>query len=176
LRVTNSSAVSSSARASFVRPTSRCCQSEDRLRVALKAARMGVWEQDLETGALDWSPQMERLFGLPVGGFKGHYEDFLALVHPEDHQRVVATVAEAFRTASACDLEYRALRSDGSIRWIASFGEPARDGDRPVKLAGVAIDITERKQVEERAIRLAHHDALTSLPNRRLSRIGWNRP
>ncbi|HEX6144376.1 MAG TPA: EAL domain-containing protein [Geminicoccaceae bacterium] len=143
-------------------------RSEHRLRVALKAARMGVWEQDLRARRLYWSPEMERLFGLAPGSFSGRFSDFLDLVHPEDRQRLAQILSDRSRPFAARDVEYRLIRPDGSLRWIASFGEPVHNGSRPTKLAGVAMDITERKQVEEHAIRLAHHDALTGLPNRRL--------
>ena len=142
--------------------------SESRLRVALRAARMGVWEQDLASGLFYWSNEMEKLFGLEPDSFSGRYDDFLLLVHPDDRGRVAATMGRASETATGYDLEYRVLRPDGGIRWLACFGERIDAPAAGAHLAGVAIDITERREAEEDAIRLAHHDALTGLPNRRL--------
>lgn len=143
-------------------------QSERRLRVALEAAGMGVFEQDLKDGRLAWSPEMERLAGLPIGSFGGELSEFLDLVHPDDR----ALVAQRFEALGDGGdppmLEFRILRGDGALRWIAAFAEQVRHGGRTDVLAGVAMDITDRKLVEENALRLANHDPLTGLPNRRL--------
>ena len=71
--------------------------SEEKLRLALEAARMGTWEWNIETGAVGWSGRVEPMFGLLPGGFRGSYEAYLELVHPDDRPGL----EEAIRAALA---------------------------------------------------------------------------
>lgn len=126
-------------------------EAEARLRLALQAGRIGTWDWDMVTGKIVWSRSTEELWGLAPGVFKGTYAEFDAQLHPDDREDLNHAVAQAVSEHRSYQHEFRIIRLDGSIRWIAGRGEPFfDDGGRPVRMIGVVIDITERKQAEER--------------------------
>ena len=130
--------------------------SEERLRRALDAARMGVWVWSVETNALTWDDNLRRLYGLAPGQPVGRYEDFLSRVHPDDRDRVHHAVGRALESGAGLDYEFRIVLPDGRIRWIQDHGELRRDdAGQPVSLTGICTDVTDRKVSEER-LRQAH--------------------
>jgi PAS domain S-box-containing protein len=130
--------------------------SEERLRRALDAARMGVWVWAPETNALTWDDNLHRLYGLEPGQPIGSYESFLSRVHPDDRDMVQNTVRRALEGGAGLDYEFRIVLPDGRIRWIQDQGEIRRDdAGRPVSLTGICTDVTDRRVAEER-LRQAH--------------------
>jgi two-component system, cell cycle sensor histidine kinase and response regulator CckA len=121
----------------------------ERLEMALEAARMGTWEWDLVTDRVDWSRQLEALCGYEPGTFPGTAEAFISGVHPDDVAELLRVGERAQRGHEAFCHEYRVIRSDGSIRWLASHGRYAYDSSgRAVRLSGIAFDVTDRKRTE----------------------------
>lgn len=120
-----------------------------RLQLALNAAQMGSWSCSLQTGMLIWSDRAQEIFGFIPGTFPGDRETFLALVHPDDLERVLQAIAHTFETGSPYDIEYRIHRLDGEVRWIATWGMIPQDAlAAEPQLIGVVCDITDRKQAE----------------------------
>ncbi|OYD96441.1 hypothetical protein CDG76_06555 [Nostoc sp. 'Peltigera membranacea cyanobiont' 210A] len=125
-------------------------QSEERLRLALSASRMGTWNWNIQTGKISWSENLEALFGLELGEFDGSFEMFAARVHPDDRDRVLAAVERAIATGEDYDIEFRVVYPDGTIRWALSQGKVFYDQQgQPIQMAGIDLDITERKQAEQ---------------------------
>src|SRR6187551_3579541 len=87
--------------------------SEETLRLALQAASLGTWSFDPATGAMDWSVEMERIFGLEPGGFSGSFTAFAALIRPEDRERVRATLEAAVQHGHPCEIEFGVQRPGG---------------------------------------------------------------
>jgi PAS domain S-box-containing protein len=138
------------------RATNALQRSEERLRLALDAARMGIWYWSVESNLLVWDDNLRAMYGLapaqPVGG----YEEFLGRVHPDDRQFVSESVQRAIRGGGALDYEFRILLPDGRVRWIADQGRVERDGEgRPRYLTGVCMDVTDRRSAEEK-LRQSH--------------------
>jgi PAS domain S-box-containing protein len=124
-------------------------QSEDLQRMALNAARMGVWDWNIVTGEETWSPEVEGIFGLPPGSFNGSYEAFLQYVHPEDRVRIEQAQNKTLNQGVEYSLEYRIIHPNGTQRWLNSRGDVLRDQTgKPVRLTGVVLDITQAKQDE----------------------------
>lgn len=124
--------------------------SEERLRLALEAGQMGIWDWNVATGVIQWSENLEALYGLTPGGFAGSYEAFMALVHPADRERFTAAVRGAIEQAGSYEAEFRVIGSDGTERWMLGKGRVFTDVEgKPVRMIGVGIDVTERKRVEE---------------------------
>ncbi len=123
-------------------------RSEQRLRFALDAAAMGTWEWDLATGRVEWSENLARLHGLPPGAFDGTFASYEREIHPEDRDRVLASVRRAIHEGIPHDVEYRIVAPDGSIRWVEGKGDVESEGDRPVRMSGVCIMATRRKEAE----------------------------
>ncbi len=117
---------------------------------AQRIAHLGSWEHTLATGKLHWSEETYRIFGMDAGGFSGSYEDFLAAVHPQDRDRLVAAHRAAITSGRGLDMEHRVVRPDGTVRWVHELGELERDNEgRPVRLTGTILDITLRKSASE---------------------------
>jgi PAS domain S-box-containing protein len=136
--------------------TAALAHSEERLRRALDAARMGVWVWSVETNTLSWDDNLRALYGLAPADRITGYDDFLARVHPDDRALVAETVRRILNEGGDLDYEFRVVLPDGRTRWIADQGEIRRDQQgRPVYLTGICTDVTERRMSEER-LRQAH--------------------
>jgi len=135
--------------------------SEQRLQLALAAGRMGTWEWDVQAERVHWSPSLETIHGLPPGAFAGTVAAFLEHVHPDDRPRLEQAITAILREGSLYHVEYRAVQPGGRIVWLEGRGQMLRDATgRPLRLVGVATDITERKQTEEALSLLARSSAL----------------
>ncbi|MES3024298.1 MAG: PAS domain-containing protein [Pseudomonadota bacterium] len=124
--------------------------SETRLQLALDVGGMGAWQWDIVSGQSTWWPGMETLHGLPAGATLGSMAAYLELVLPADRERLGAEVAAALREKRGHCIEYRVMRPDGGVRWIEGRGELTLDEQgAPLQMAGVCVDITQRKRTEE---------------------------
>jgi PAS domain S-box-containing protein len=125
-------------------------ESEQRLRLAQRAARIGSFDVNMRTGVDVWQPETEALYGLPPGGFGGTLAAFENLIHPEDRERVIGLTQEMIRTGQDTDAEWRVVWPDGSVHWIAGRGRVLRDeSGEPLRIIGVNMDVTERKLAED---------------------------
>ncbi|HEX2490465.1 MAG TPA: PAS domain S-box protein [Blastocatellia bacterium] len=131
-------------------------ESEERLRLAQSAANIGTFDWDIAGGLSVWAPETEMMWGLPGGGFGGTYDDWKRQVHPED----LLGASDMVRLALAdpdtpYSFEYRIIRPDGAVRWIYAKGSTIRDeSGRPVRMIGINMDVTDRKQAEAERERL----------------------
>src|ERR1700751_3951766 len=127
------------------------CVSEERLRLAQQAARIGTFDWNIRTGVNTWTPELESIYGLPQGGFGGTQKAFENLVHPNDLAGVIELVNSALRTGEPTAGEWRVVWPDRSVRWIAGRWQVFMDSaGEPSRMIGVNIDVTERKRSEER--------------------------
>ena len=126
-------------------------ESEERLRFAQETADIGTFDLDLDSGVLTWTPKLERMYGLPPdSGFRGTRADWLALIHPDDRDRVGRRRVESFETDAPVEEEWRVIWPDQSIHWLAGRWKVFKNAaGKPVRLMGVNIDITGRKQMEQ---------------------------
>ena len=123
-------------------------RSEERLRFALEASGMGTWEWDLASQSLQWSANMEQLHGLPPGTFDGAFETYVREIHPDDRERVLAAQRRAIEQGSPYDVEYRIVAPDGSVRWVEGKGRVHVEDSTAVRMTGVCIVVTRRKEAE----------------------------
>jgi PAS domain S-box-containing protein len=129
--------------------------SEERLRMALRGAGLAPWDWDLRSGVVMWTPEHNRLMGLPEELHRGSYRAFMDRVHPDDRIAVSAAIARATGGGEDYRAEFRAVHPGGEVRWIAGYGRPLPGPDgRPARLIGVIRDVTERKRAEEERERL----------------------
>jgi len=124
-------------------------ESEQRLKLALQAAKLGSWQLDLKTLELSTSSQCHINFGLsPEVNFT--YSKLLACIHPDDRSDVQECIRQAIESHGDYEAEYRCIWPDGSIHWILARGTVIYDADNaPMRMTGVTLDVTERKQAEE---------------------------
>lgn len=124
--------------------------SEERLRLAQQAARIGTFEWNIQTGVNTWTAELEAMYGLPRGGFAGTQEAFEQLVHPDDRERVIVMVDSSLKTGGTESGEWRVVWPDGSLHWISAQWRVFMDeSGEPSRVIGVNIDVSERKQAEE---------------------------
>jgi hypothetical protein len=146
--------------------------SEQRYALAQRAAEIGSWDWNILTGELQWSDQIEPMFGFGPGQFGATYEAFLQCVHPDDRDFVIGSVNACLERDWTYDIEHRIIWPDGMIHWVLEKGDVIRDDtDRPIRMLGVVQDITRRKYLEE-ALR-ARTDAL-EIANRELEAFSYS--
>jgi PAS domain S-box-containing protein len=120
-------------------------KNEERLLFALEAARMVAWEWNLKTGISQRLGNAAEILGLGTSSA----DDFYQLIHPEDRPVVQAAIARAIQGEAIYDVEFRVLTADGRTIWLADKAHLRYDEQgQPSHLAGVCVDITERKQAE----------------------------
>lgn len=143
-------------------------QSEERFRQLAESIQEVFWMTDPDKRDMLYiSPSYETVWGRTCESLYSDPRSFLESIHPDDRERV--TSAMAGQAAGGYDEEYRIMRPDGSVRWIKDRAFPVRDASGAVhRIAGIAQDVTDRKQHEETIRHLAYYDALTGLPNRTL--------
>ncbi|MGC3975623.1 MAG: PAS domain-containing protein [Nitrospira sp.] len=131
--------------------------SEARLQLAQSAANIGVFDWDLVAHKGLWSPELERIWGLPVGGFDGTGDAWRQRIHPDDQSLAHAGTQRSLNDpATASEFEYRILRPDGAIRWIYAKAKTLCDSrGRARRMVGVNLDITDRKEAQLRLERSA---------------------
>lgn len=123
-----------------------------KLRLALDAARLGLWEYDLAKDEVIWDARMRELFG--VGADEAiDYSRYRACIHPEDTEQVGAAYQAALRGENGGDytVTHRNRRPDGGVRWVRSSGRVLFDvSGRPARVLGTSQDVTEQVEAEER--------------------------
>ena len=125
-------------------------ESELRLRMALDSGAMGIWDRDPRLGNLHLTEQLIRLLGLKAGKFDGRYETFRRLVHPQDVAGLEAAIARSRDARIPYRYAFRAVWPDSSIHWLEGRGQFFYDSAGvPVRMMGVAVDITETRRMED---------------------------
>ncbi|HVH05931.1 MAG TPA: PAS domain-containing protein [Myxococcota bacterium] len=126
--------------------------SEEILALALSVGRVGVWELDVETNRIRWSSEAGRLSEWRASPQEGGWADLLELVHPDDRAKVRTALAGAFAGETSrgdYEIETRFANPGEAMRWFHVKGRVLRDAaERPARMIGVVMDVTERKQVE----------------------------
>jgi PAS domain S-box-containing protein len=127
--------------------------SDERLKLALETSGMGVWEWDVQTNAVYWSPEVFKIFGADSNN--GTLDSFTRAIHPEDVDRLRAAARQSLGEKTIFSMEFRIIRPDGHVRWLSGYARPVYDGKGdPLRLTGTVQDITERKQYEAEIRRL----------------------
>ena len=124
--------------------------SEERLRLALEGSRTGSWDWSFETGRIIWDDYMYPLFGRSREQFGGSLQSFLEIVHPDDRSLLQAAIDRSIAENRPFEADFRIIGLDGTIRHMGARGRVFYDGNgKPVRMSGVAMDITASKKNEE---------------------------
>lgn len=124
-------------------------RTTERLELAQWGAHSGAWDWDIAHGQFDWSREMFELFGLDPQRDEAGFESWRLALHPDDRDAAEERIAAAVRDGSLLDSEYRIMLPGGSVRWINALGRTTRNTEgHAVRMAGLCIDITERKKAE----------------------------
>lgn len=123
---------------------------EEQLEIAQNAAGVGLWERDLRTATAVTSGQYARLRGLPPDQRRITHEEWVAMTHPDDRERLLVDFQACVERTHIWDKEYRVVWPDGSVHWLLTKGRVFLDeAGLPVRMAGATLDITKRKQAEQ---------------------------
>ena len=127
----------------------RLRKSEAHLKAAQRIGKLGSWEYDLQTGEIQWSEEVFRMFGRELAAGSPNFEEIPQLLHPEDREPYQQTVEIAIKTVQPYEIELRSYRADGSLVYVQVRGEPILDAAGQItQLVGTVLDITDRKQAE----------------------------
>ncbi|WP_018989222.1 diguanylate cyclase [Aromatoleum toluclasticum] len=138
-----------------------------RLMLATRAAHIGIWEYEPQSGKVVWDEAMYELFGLSPDEFHGHIDDVTARILPDDVPHLTKLLDETLNTGNDFVTTFRILRHGTEIRHIdAQAVRVPGNGHQPVRMIGVNRDVTERKRNEQELLRLATTDVLTGCYNR----------
>jgi PAS domain S-box-containing protein len=126
-------------------------QSQERLALVIKGSSDGVWDWDLTTNEVYYSSRWKSMLGYADNELENHFSSWEKLLHPDDHERALASIQAYLAGQTATyEVEHRLRHKDGSYRWILSRGVAQRDpAGRPVRMAGSHVDLTAHKEVEE---------------------------
>ncbi|MFA6189860.1 MAG: EAL domain-containing protein [Sulfuricurvum sp.] len=143
--------------------------NEKRLKEAQKIAKIGSWELEFPGLMLYWSDEIYRIFEIDPETFQPSYDNFLNAIHPEDRIKIDRVFHDSIQNKIPYDITHRLLMADGRIKYVQEIGETSFDElGNPIRSFGTVQDISERVAIEKKVEFLAHHDALTGLPNRLL--------
>lgn len=128
-------------------------ESEERLRMAIDAGKLGGFEWDLQSGRNPWFGWKYALLGMTPADRSGSAQDFWDRVHPEDLEELGKAVEVAKQNHAALEQEFRVVWPDGAVRWLRSVGRFFYTSDgAPQRMLGISTDITDRK-IAEQALR-----------------------
>jgi PAS domain S-box-containing protein len=123
--------------------------AEFRTRQIVESVHAIVWRADARTQRFTFvSPEAEHILGYPVEAWTADSDFWPGHLHPADRDSTVSACGEASRAGRAHELEYRMISADGRVVWLRDLVSVVMDGDRPVELIGVMIDVTAQKEAE----------------------------
>src|SRR6266403_2009514 len=142
--------------AELEKSTAKLVESEQRRSLAIAAGKMGSWDWDWINGDWMWDEGQFQIFGVDSKSFVVTPSNVQALLHPDDTDELLKAEAQFAQGTTSYEAEFRIRRPDGEIRWcVGTAAATVDNGGRVVRVSGVTVDITERKQAEERQNLLA---------------------
>lgn len=143
-------------------------RGEDRLKLALEAGKIGVWDWDVVRNRIEWPDLVHDIHGIERGTFRGALEDFAELIHPEDRGRVNQAISDALLHDAPYEIQFRVIHADGQIHWVSATAQVFRDAEgAPTRMLGAVTDVTAQKEAEAHLLRQWHtfDTALSNTPD-----------
>ncbi len=142
-------------------------ESEERLRVALHAGQIGVWDWDIVQNKLKWTDKVYEIHEVDPKKFKVSYETFREFIHPDDRVYTKSKITEALSGNEDFSAEFRIITPKGKVKWVATKAiiTYAKDS-KPLRMLGATLDITQQKQLEQDKsdfLSMASHELKTPL-------------
>jgi two-component system cell cycle sensor histidine kinase/response regulator CckA len=139
-------------------------ESEERMRFALTATNIGLWDQDCVTGRVQWSDVLERMYGVAPGEFDGTFEAFAEAIHPDDRAATLLSIGQAIEQGTDFDVRHRIVWRDGSVHWLHCIGRAVLGPDgHPLRAVGICQDVTEHHVLERQYLQSQRLEAVGRL-------------
>ncbi|MCB1889608.1 MAG: PAS domain S-box protein [Rhodocyclaceae bacterium] len=144
-------------------------RSEEQLSLAIEGAGLGLWDWDIVSGRLEFGGSGLAMLGYESGEVRPHYDDWEALIHPDDRDTVRQCLVEHLKGRSerfVCEYRMRHKEADRWV-WIHGLGQVIHFDQNgvPLRAAGIQLDVTERRRAEEHASAAQHEIARLSSRN-----------
>ena len=124
--------------------------SEERLRLAIDAGKIGAWDWDIVNDHIEWSERVYLFHGVAPENFGGRLEDFTRLIHPDDLEQVSGEIRNAIQQRVPYEVEFRVIHPNGEVHWIATSARVIYDDqNQPVRMIGATTDTTEHRRAEQ---------------------------
>ena len=123
-------------------------RSEERLSLALQASTTGLWEWDVATNDLYWSPELREIYGVDPKEIMT-YEKYVEMIHPDDRDRANQVAYQSMQTGETYQFEHRIIRRDGTEHWLLGMGKAYLEDGKPVRMIGTSMNIDAVKQAQE---------------------------
>jgi diguanylate cyclase (GGDEF)-like protein/PAS domain S-box-containing protein len=151
--------------------------SEERLNIAMRGTRAGLWDWDMKQNTVVYSPTWKSMLGYAMHEVPDDFSGWKNLWHPDDVMRIEQSISDYLSgKEEAYEISHRLRCKNGQWRWIMTRGEVIRDSQgKPIRWVGTNIDLTHMKEVEDKIVYLSFHDQLTGLYNRRFYEEELNR-
>ncbi len=125
-------------------------QSQSLLAEAEQIAQSGSWSWDMVSNVLQWSPELHRIYGVDPDTFEVSYENYMALMYPEDRSLAQNVIQHTLETGEPFEFVHRIVRPSGEMRTLRGRGKLITDANqRPVRMLGTGQDITRQQQMED---------------------------
>lgn len=128
--------------------TEALLDSEERLRLAIEAGGIGVWDWDIVNNKIKWSDRVYQIHGVDKKSFDGSYAEYAKRVHPDDAPRVQEQIQKALKEGHPYNVEFRICTPSGDIKWVSTKARVVRTNKTPTRMLGATTDITQRKLLE----------------------------
>lgn len=142
-------------------------ESEERLRIALDAGNIGVWDWDIKKNILSWTENVYKIHGVSPKTFLVNFENFSRLIHPDDQEHVQRCIRESVEGDAPFQIEFRIITPAGDTRWIHTSAQIMHDREgNAARMLGATMDITARKELEQEKsdfLSMASHELKTPL-------------
>lgn len=126
-------------------------ENEERLRLALDANKLGIFDWDMRTGRIYWNDHHANIFGLHPFEFDDRYETFQKCVHPDDLAELEREVQGSMDAGQMYRHSFRVIHRDGAIRWVLGMGRFFfEESGKPVRMVGIVRDVTEERAAEHK--------------------------
>ncbi len=137
---------------------------QERLELAQQAGKIGSFEWNLQSNAITWTAELEALYGLAPGAFGNSHQPWFDTIHTDDRPQLEQVLWQAIQSGQGLDLEFRCLTPRQDIRWIAVKSSIFHDhANHPLRMIGIHMDITEKKQLEAQFLRAQRLESLGTL-------------
>lgn len=142
--------------------------SQERLELALRGTSDGIWDWDLQTGQVYFSPRWKEMLGYAEAELSNEFTTWELLIHPDDREMVLTTLQAHLDGHSATyHVEHRLRHKNGRYRWVLTRGAALRDETgQPYRMAGSHTDITQRREAQDALQRrIAFEEIITTISN-----------